>query len=73
MNTGLADPTACATCHSTDLVQDPDVLDYLVLVRACGRFPRWAGPNETPDLNYFYPTAVLETGYDILVFLGGAQ
>ena len=36
--------------------------------RACGRSPRWAGRSKTPDLEKFYPTSVLVTGYDILFF-----
>jgi valyl-tRNA synthetase len=34
----------------------------------CGRFLRWAGRSKTPELEYFYPTDVLVTGYDIIFF-----
>jgi valyl-tRNA synthetase len=36
--------------------------------RHCGRSQPWVGLNQTPDLEYFYPTSVMETGYDILFF-----
>ncbi len=35
---------------------------------ACGRSQRWVGRMRTPDYKYFYPTSVMETGYDILFF-----
>ena len=35
---------------------------------ACGLFPPWAGRKKRPIYKYFYPTSVLETGYDILFF-----
>ena len=41
---------------------------HLVLVRRCGRSPRWAGRERTADLAKFYPTSLLITGYDILFF-----
>ncbi|MCC6189654.1 MAG: valine--tRNA ligase, partial [Anaerolineales bacterium] len=67
MTTGRTDPTACGTCGSTELTQDPDVLDTWF---SSGLWPfstlGWPAP--TPDLAYFYPTSVLETGYDILFF-----
>ena len=63
----LDDPTACEGCGSTDIRQDPDVLDTWF---SSGLWPHstlgW--PNNTADLRYFYPGAVLETGYDILFF-----
>ena len=37
-------------------------------VPASGPIPPSAGPDDTDDLDYFYPTAVMETGYDILFF-----
>ena len=33
---------------------------------ACGRSRRSAGRSETPELTYWYPTSVMETGYDII-------
>ena len=49
------------------LEQDPDVLDTW-FSSALWPFSTLGWPEETPDLQRFYPTAVLETGYDILFF-----
>jgi len=61
------DPTACTACGSDRLHQDEDVLDTWF---SSGLWPHstlgW--PNDTEDLSHFYPTAVMETGYDILFF-----
>ena len=60
-------PSKCTKCGSSDLVQDPDVLDTWF---SSGLWPHstlgW--PDQTQDLKYFYPTSVMETGYDILFF-----
>lgn len=61
------DPTACATCGSKNLRQDDDVLDTW-FSSALWPFSTLGWPDETDDLRYFYPTSVLETGYDILFF-----
>ncbi len=37
-------------------------------LQGCGLFSTLGWPDETPDLDYFYPTSVMETGYDILFF-----
>ena len=67
LTVALDDPTACEGCGSTDIRQDPDVLDTWF---SSGLWPHstlgW--PDNTADLRYFYPGAVLETGYDILFF-----
>jgi len=60
-------PTQCATCGSKDLTQDPDVLDTW-FSSGLWPFSTLGWPEETPDLARFYPTDVLETGYDILFF-----
>jgi len=61
------DPTQCLKCKSSKLEQDPDVLDTWF---SSGLWPHstlgW--PDDTEDLDYFYPTSVMETGYDILFF-----
>jgi valyl-tRNA synthetase len=61
------DPTACESCGAAGLRQDPDVLDTWF---SSGLWPHstlgW--PEQSDDFSYFYPTAVLETGYDILFF-----
>jgi valyl-tRNA synthetase len=49
------------------LTQDPDVLDTW-FSSGLWPFSTLGWPEETPDLKYFYPTSVLETGYDILFF-----
>lgn len=60
-------PVHCEQCKSTELTQDPDVLDTWF---SSGLWPMstlgW--PKQTQDLKAFYPTDVLETGFDILFF-----
>ena len=67
LTVALEDPEACEACGSDQLQQDPDVLDTWF---SSGLWPHstlgW--PEDSEDLGYFYPTAVLETGYDILFF-----
>jgi valyl-tRNA synthetase len=60
-------PRSCAQCGSADIVQDPDVLDTWF---SSALWPHSAlgWPEETEELAYFYPTSVMETGYDILFF-----
>lgn len=67
MTTGREDPTVCGTCGSPQLEQDPDVLDTW-FSSGLWPFSTLGWPDETPDLAYFYPTSVMETGYDILFF-----
>ncbi len=66
-NVSTKEPETCTVCGSTDLFQDPDVLDTWF---SSGLWPHstlgW--PDNTEDLAYFYPTAVMETGHDILFF-----
>ena len=61
------DPTECAHCGSKALRQDEDVLDTW-FSSGLWPFSTLGWPDQTADLDYFYPTAVLETGYDILFF-----
>ena len=61
------DPTECIHCQSENLHQDPDVLDTW-FSSSLWPFSTLGWPEETPDLNYFYPTTMMETGYDILFF-----
>ena len=61
------DPTKCPKCGSSHLEQDPDVLDTW-FSSGLWPFSTLGWPEKTPDLEYFYPTAVMETGYDILFF-----
>lgn len=67
MTTGRTDPTKCGTCGSTQLTQDPDVLDTW-FSSGLWPFSTLGWPEATPDLKYFYPTATMETAYDILFF-----
>jgi valyl-tRNA synthetase len=61
------DPSVCTKCDSRSLEQDPDVLDTW-FSSGLWPFSTLGWPEETPDFKYFYPTAILETGYDILFF-----
>ena len=61
------DPTECAHCHSKDITRDPDVLDTW-FSSALWPFSTLGWPDKTPDLDYFFPTDVLVTGYDIIFF-----
>ena len=61
----LEDPDACATCGSTEIEQDPDVLDTWFSSQLWP-FSTLGWPEDTPDLRAFYPNAVLVTGYEIL-------
>jgi valyl-tRNA synthetase len=67
MTVSREDPTECQHCGSTNLRQDPDVLDTW-FSSGLWPFSTLGWPDETPDYKYFYPTSVMETGYDILFF-----
>jgi len=58
---------ACSHCGSASIEQDPDVLDTW-FSSALWTHSTLGWPDDTEDLRYFYPTAVMETGYDILFF-----
>ena len=61
------DPTECEHCHSHNIVQEEDVLDTW-FSSALWPFSTLGWPEKTEDLDYFYPTDVLVTGYDIIFF-----
>ena len=61
------DATECAHCHSKNIHRDEDVLDTW-FSSALWPFSTLGWPEKTPDLDYFYPTSVLVTGYDIIFF-----
>ena len=61
------DPTACPQCGGETIFQDPDVLDTW-FSSGLWPFSTLGWPEDTDDLRTFYPTSVLETGYDILFF-----
>jgi valyl-tRNA synthetase len=60
-------PEKCTKCGSTNLKQDPDVLDTW-FSSALWPFSTLGWPEDTKELDYFYPTNVLVTGYDIIFF-----
>ena len=60
-------PDHCPECGSTDIRQDEDVLDTW-FSSALWPFSTLGWPGKTADLEYFYPTSVLVTGYDIIFF-----
>jgi len=60
-------PDNCNGCKSKDIYQDPDVLDTW-FSSGLWTHSTLGWPNNTEDLNKFYPTTVMETGYDILFF-----
>ncbi|MCI8786400.1 MAG: valine--tRNA ligase [Eubacterium sp.] len=60
-------PDKCGACGCTHLRQDEDTLDTW-FSSALWPFSTLGWPNETEDLDYFYPNDVLVTGYDIIFF-----
>ena len=67
INVSREDPTKCAKCGSAHLTRDPDVLDTW-FSSALWPFSTLGWPEKTPELEYYYPTSVLVTGYDIIFF-----
>jgi valyl-tRNA synthetase len=63
----MKDPVACEACDSANIRQEPDVLDTW-FSSALWPFSTLGWPDSTPDLERFFPTSVMETGYDILFF-----
>ncbi|MDY5423011.1 valine--tRNA ligase [Hornefia butyriciproducens] len=61
------DPDVCPKCGGRHLRQDEDVLDTW-FSSALWPFSTLGWPEQTPELDYFYPTNVLVTGYDIIFF-----
>ena len=67
INVKREDPTACEKCSSTHLTREADVLDTW-FSSALWPFSTLGWPEQTADLNYWYPTSVMVTGYDIIFF-----
>ena len=63
----LEDPANCLKCGNNSLERDPDVLDTW-FSSGLWTHSTLGWPDDTDDLDYFYPTSVMETGYDILFF-----
>ena len=60
-------PKSCSKCGCSHLKQDEDTLDTW-FSSALWPFSTLGWPKQTEDLDYFYPTDVLVTGYDIIFF-----
>ena len=65
VTSGMEDPTACSHCESARIEQDEDVLDTWFSSWLWPLSP-FGWPEKTPDLDYFFPSAVLVTGPDII-------
>jgi len=63
------DPSSCPKCRNNNLIQDPDTLDTWF---SSAQWPYttlgFGQEKENDDFQYFYPTTVMETGYEILFF-----
>ncbi len=64
---GRQAPDVCPKCGCTHFTQDEDTLDTW-FSSALWPFSTLGWPEDTPEMNYFYPTDVLVTGYDIIFF-----
>ncbi len=67
LTASVDEPLVCEHCGSNRIVQDPDVLDTW-FSSALWTHSTLGWPDDTNDFRYFYPTSVMETGYDILFF-----
>ena len=68
INVSRTDPTKCEKCGSTHLTREEDVLDTW-FSSALWPFSTMGWPDlDAADLNYWYPTSVMVTGYDIIFF-----
>ncbi len=67
LTVAVDDPDQCEACGSDRLAQDEDALDTW-FSSALWTHSTLGWPDANADLDYFYPTSVMETGYDILFF-----
>lgn len=67
MTVAKEDATVCPKCGGTHIHQEEDVLDTW-FSSALWPFSTLGWPEKTRELDYFYPTSVLVTGYDIIFF-----
>ena len=67
MTVSREDATECCHCHSRNITQEEDVLDTW-FSSALWPFSTMGWPEKTPELDYWYPTSVMVTGYDIIFF-----
>ena len=67
MTVSKTDVHTCPKCDGTHIRQEEDVLDTW-FSSALWPFSTLGWPDKTPELDYFYPTSTLVTGYDIIFF-----
>lgn len=67
MTVSKTDVCTCPKCGGTHIHQEEDVLDTW-FSSALWPFSTLGWPDKTPELDYFYPTSTLVTGYDIIFF-----
>ena len=67
LTVSVEDVTTCGHCGSTNITQDPDVLDTW-FSSGLWTHSTLGWPEKTEDLGFFYPSQVMVTGYDILFF-----
>ncbi len=67
LTVSIEDAKVCRHCGSSKIEQDPDVLDTW-FSSALWPHSTLGWPDKTEDFRYYYPTAVMETAYDILFF-----
>ena len=67
MTVARKNPGICPKCGCRHMEQDPDTLDTW-FSSALWPFSTLGWPDQTEELDYFYPTDVLVTGYDIIFF-----
>ncbi len=67
LTVSIEDATNCQECGTADIEQDPDVLDTW-FSSALWPHSTLGWPDVSQDFSFFYPTTVMETGYDILFF-----
>ena len=67
MTVSQTDVHTCPKCGGTHIRQEEDVLDTW-FSSALWPFSTLGWPDKTPELDYFYPTSTLVTGYDIIFF-----
>ena len=67
LTVSVDDVKKCAHCGSAKVEQDPDVLDTW-FSSGLWTHSTLGWPDDTEELRYFYPTSVMETGYDIIFF-----
>ncbi len=67
LTVSVEDPTSCRHRNSSKITQNQDVLDTW-FSSALWPHSTLGWPDDTGDFRYFYPTTIMETGYDILFF-----